>query len=253
MRTHAVVAGLLAGVLPIAACADSTEAGDAFTEEERAALITAIRLDGESVQHWTLRAVVGLASEVGSMGAYDGIGSQVLVTFWDGTSPSWYGFTRIDGWTDFNAGAATVGSSLLVQSNYFEAALPASISTTVQPGFPSGEMYALYTAESTRYGGTDGELELSMSGFGRFEDCPGVPPWDSTFLEFIRCRYSVGTMAGNFRFNAVSSIGDAFSQPSTSFELPAVRLDIEMRRSEPAKQTSGLSPRTLTHMRNGRP
>lgn len=242
MRTRLAMVGLLAGALHVAGCGESTEAGGAFTDEERAALITAIGLDGESVQHWTLRAVVGLASEVGTMGAYDGIGSQVLVTFWDGTSPSWYGFTRIDGWTDFNAGAATVGSSLLVQSNYFEAALPASISTTVQPEFPSGEMYALYTAESTRYVATDGELELSLSGFGDFEDCPGIPPWDPTFLEFIRCRYSFGTAAGNFRFNAVSSIGGAFSQPSISFELPAVRLDIEMRRSDPAKQTPTLSP-----------
>jgi hypothetical protein len=236
------VASLVAGLLELAACAEATHPGTAFTAEERAALITAIELDHESVQAWTLRTVVGLAFEIGQIAPYDAIGSQVLVTFWDGTSPSWYGFTRIDGWTDFNAGAATVGSSLLVQSNYFEAALPASISTTVQPGFPSGEMYALYTAESTRYGATDGELELSMSGFGGLEDCPGVPPWDPTFLELIRCRYSFGTMAGNFRFNAVSSIGGAFSQPSTLFELPAVRLDIEMRRSEPAKQTPTLSP-----------
>lgn len=242
MRTHTAAAGLVAGLLQLAACADTTEVGSAFTKEERAALITALRLDGETVQLWTLRAVVGVAYEIGRMGPHDGFGSQVLVTFWDGTSPSWYGFTRIDGWTDFNAGAATVGSSLLVQANYFEAAFPASVSTVVQPGNPPGEMHAEYFAASTRYGATDGEFELRISGFGRFDDCPGVPPWDPTYLEFIRCRYSVGTIAGTFRFDAVSSIGEAFSQPSTSFELPAVRLDIEMRRSDPAKQTAAILP-----------
>jgi hypothetical protein len=236
------VAGLVAGLLQTTACSDSTEAGGAFTEEERAALITAIRLDGESVEDWTLRAVVGVASEVGRMGAYDGIGSQVLVTFWDGTSPSWYGFTRVDGWTDFNAGTATVGSSLFVRANYFEAALPASISTFVQPGSPPGEMYAQYFAASTRYLATDGELELNASRFGGFNDCPDIPPWDSPFLDFFSCRYSFGTIAGAFRFDAVANLGEAFSHPSLSFELPAVRLELVFRRAGADKQPLAIHP-----------
>ncbi len=245
MRTLTVVTGVLIGVLQ-AACGDSTEAGGAFTEEERTALITALGLDTRVVHDWAVGTIVDLAPEVGRMGQYDGLGSQARITFWDGTSPWTYGFTRVDGWTDFNSGAGTVSSAVTVDANFMEEPFPASISTIVHPEQSVwGEMRAYYTAGSTSYVATEGEFNLGASGFDDFENCPEDPPEDWDELEFVSCRYAFGTIAGSFRFDAVRlhGTGDAtLTQPSLSFELPAVRLEIELRRSD------GASPSPATHL-----
>ncbi len=230
MRTRVATAGLLAGALHMAGCGDSTEAGGAFTPEEQAALVTALGIDGISVHDWALRTVVDLAPEIGTMGQYSMLASQALVTLRLETFSTTYGVSRLDGWTELSAGTGTVASSIAVEAGFRET-FPSSVSAIVVPDQTvEGEMRAYYREASLEFVANSGEFDLIASGFGNFEDCP-KPPEERPNFDVEGCRYSIGTVGGSFRFNA----GSAFSQPGTSFELPAVRVELDLLFNDPVK------------------
>ena len=231
MRTRVAMAGMLAGALHVAGCGDSTEAGGAFTPEEQAALITALGIDGIPLQDWALRTIVELAPETGTIGEYSVLASQALVTLRLETFSTTYGFSRLDGWTGLDAGMGTVASAISVEAG-FRDSFPSSVTATVYPDQTvEGEMRAYYHDGSFAFIANSGEFALHASGFGSFRDCPGFPEFQSNF-DVEACRYAFGTLAGSFRFNA----GSAFSQPATAFELPAVRLEVDLLFHDPDKQ-----------------
>lgn len=230
MRIRSIMTGLLAGTMLVGACGDSNEAGGALDDQEQAALATALAQAGMLGFEGTTAfgALVGQATDVGTMGEYSALASQAMITLNFEDEPSeTYVFSGLFGWTDLNAGANTVGSAIALQVFQDIDEFPSTIDETVE-----GEVLARYFvgASNSQYLASDGEFTMNASGFGGFEDCPNLPE-DNEFFSIVTCRYSFGTMNGSFSFEANRLTGsgpETFSQPSMDFDLPALRLEIEI-------------------------
>lgn len=228
-----MMAGLLAGVL-LAGCGDGTEAGGALDDQEQAALTQALAqagmlgIDGAA----SFGALVGQASEVGTMGDYSALASQALVTVnVEGEPSESFVVTGVFGWTDLDAGNSTVGSAIALQTLQELGSFPSSVNSEV-----GGDLFARYFLgeSNSQYLGSEGTFTATASGFGGFEDCDDIPE-DTAFFEIVTCRYSFGTMAGDFSFEANRLTGsgpDTFSQPALDYDLPAVRIEIEINVSD---------------------
>jgi hypothetical protein len=239
-----MMTGVLAGVL-LAGCGDGTEAGGALDEQEQAALTQALAqagmlgLDGAAA----FGALVGQATDIGSMGDYSALASQALITInVEGQPSESFVVSGVFGWTNLDAGSSTVGSAIALQALQEVADFPNTVESDV-----SGDLVARYFLgeSNSTYIGTVGTFSATASGFGGFEDCPDVPD-DTAFLEIVTCRYAFGSMEGDFAFEADRLAGtgpETFSQPATTFDLPAVRIEIEIDMTEFAPTAVGPSAR----------
>ena len=241
MRTRSIMSGLLAGALMIGACGDSNEAGGALDEQEQAALVNALAQAGMLGFEGTAAfgALIGQASDIGTMGQYSALASQAMITVnIEGTPSESYVFSGLFGWSDLNAGNNTVGEAIALQVFQDIDEFPSSIDGTVD-----GEVIGRYFLgeSNSQYLATDGDFTMTASGFGSFENCPNLPE-DNDFFEIVTCRYSFGTMEGSFAFeaNRITGTGPAtFTQPNQSFDLPALRLELEINFSEFAPESRG--------------
>ncbi|HEU4828821.1 MAG TPA: hypothetical protein VFT04_06470 [Gemmatimonadales bacterium] len=234
MRTRNIMCGVLAGALLLGGCGDSNEAGGALDEQEQAALVTALAQAGMLGFEGTAAfgALVGQATDIGTMGDFSALASQAMITInFDGEPSESYVFSGLFGWTDLNAGTGTVGEAIGVQIFQDIDAFPSSIDETVE-----GDVLAHYFLgeSNSQYLASTGEFTMNASGFGGFEDCPNLPEENDVF-EIVTCRYAFGTMDGSFAFEADRITGtgpETFSQPTQSFDLPALRLELEINFNE---------------------
>lgn len=241
MRTRSIMSGLLAGALAIGACGDNNEPGGALDEQEQAALVNALAQAGMIGFEGTAAfgALVGQATEIGTMGNYSALASQSMITVnIEGTPSETYVFSGLFGWSDLDAGANTVAEAIALQVFQDIDEFPSSIDETVD-----GDVIARYFLgeSNSQYVATSGDFTMTASGFGGFQDCPDLPE-DDEFFEVVTCRYAFGTMEGNFAFDAnrITGTGPAtFSQPSQSFDLPALRLELEINFSELGVESRG--------------
>ena len=241
MRTGSILSGLLIGALMLGACGDSNEAGGALDEQEQAALVSALAEAGMLGFEGTAAfgALVGQADDIGTFGDYSALASQSMITVSiEGTPSETYVFSGLFGWNDLDAGANTVGEAIALQVFQDTDEFPSTIDGTVD-----GDVIArYYEGESnSQYLATDGDFTMTASGFGGFEDCPNLPE-DNEFFEIVTCRYAFGTMEGTFGFeaNRITGSGPAtFSQPSQAFDLPALRLELEINLSQLAPESRG--------------
>jgi len=229
-----MMAGLLLGAVLVGGCGDSNEAGGALDEQEQAALTQALAQAGMLGLEGNLAfgALVGQATDIGTMGDYSALATQALITlnFEDETSET-YVISGVFGWADLNAGNNTVGKAIALQVFQDLGTFPASIDEAVV-----GDIFGRYFdgATNSQYLATTGEFTMNASGFGGFDDCPNLPP-DNQFFDIVTCRFAFGTMAGEFNFESSRVTGtgaETFSQPVTPFELPALRLELEINASE---------------------
>ena len=241
MRTRSIMSGLLAGALMIGACGDSNEAGGALDEQEQAALVNALAQAGMLGFEGTAAfgALIGQASDIGTMGQYSALASQAMITVnIEGTPSESYVFSGLFGWSDLNAGNNTVGEAIALQVFQDIDEFPSSIDGTVDC-----EVIGRYFLgeSNSQYLATDGDVTMTASGVGSCENCPNLPE-DNDFFEIVTCRYSFGTMEGSFAFeaNRITGTGPAtFTQPNQSFDLPALRLELEINFSEFAPESRG--------------
>jgi len=229
VRFRNMVTGLVAGVV-LAGCGDGTDPGGAIDEQEQVALTQALGkagmlgLDGGA----SFAALVGQASEIGTMGDFSALASQALITLnVEGEPTQSFVVTGVFGWTDLDAGSGTVGSAIALQTLQELTSFPSTVNSEV-----GGDLFArYYVGESnSQYLGSEGTFTATASGFGAFEDCVNLPD-DTAFFEIVTCRYSFGAMEGDFSFDAGRITGsgpDVFSQPTLAYDLPAVRIEIEI-------------------------
>ena len=221
--------GVLTGSM-LMGCGDTTEAGSALDEQEETALSQALAQSGmlsyEARAH--IDALLGQASEIGTVGAFSALASQALITFTlNGERSGPFVVSGVFGWTELDAGRSTLGSAIALETRQELDGFPNSINSIVgsgfQPRFFEGESNSTYIRSA-------GQFAATTSDFGDLQDCPDIPDGNEYF-EFVTCRYSLGTMSGEFNFEAVRVIGTGpatYSQPTLAFDLPAVRLELDI-------------------------
>ncbi|MBA2626566.1 MAG: hypothetical protein H0U85_00985 [Gemmatimonadales bacterium] len=130
------------------------------------------------------------------------------------------------GWTGLNIGTQTVDQAVSV--GFFNhgagADFPTSATASIGSGNGDGSFYI--RATNSTYIATDGELTLTSASFGGSSSCRDVPTVPN--IPYT-CRVSTGTMQGSFSFNATRERGTGaatFSQPLTTFDVPAVRITL---------------------------
>jgi hypothetical protein len=213
----------LGAVLVLAACRDDNGPnGDTLSAQEQAALLQALS-SKSIVAPGAAVAISPLLSEaqVGSMGEFSTVGSQLKLTLVNGTTSTTTVFTSVTGWAGLDAGAKTVDSAITVASI---AEGQGTFPSTVDADLESGNGYASYFDGTDTFFGETGVFHMTSSSFGTTEDCPNVQIGNG----LTSCRIAFGTMSGNFDFAAVSASDDNYTRGNTSFSVPAVQLSITL-------------------------
>jgi hypothetical protein len=211
----------LGAVLVLGACGGDENGpnGDTLSAQEQAALLQALSSEAIFAPGAAV-AISPLLSEaqVGSMGKFSTVGSQLKLTLVNGSTTTTTVFTSVTGWDGLDVGAKTVDSAITVASiTEGQGTFP----TTVSADLESGDGFASYFDGKKTFGGETGEFNMTSSSFGATEDCPNV----QTGNGLASCRIAFGTMSGNFDFAATSG-DDDYTRGNTSFSVPAVQLSI---------------------------
>lgn len=220
-----LTAGLVA-VLFIGACGDETGSGGALDEQEAAALVQALTTAGIPVggSAFVLSPVFGEA-EIGTIGDYDGIGTQVELTTIDETGTHTVSWIGVVGWTGFDAGARTVDEAIGAMFLDVSGSFPATFAADLADGDVITFAWDGATG-SNYYPGDAGAFSMTGATFGSASDCPNVPPLGGG-IAITECEVRTGTMQGSVGFTAglTTGTGDpTFSLPETTYDLPAVRI-----------------------------
>lgn len=130
-------------------------------------------------------------------------------------------FYGVFGWNGINASAGTVDEWVLVGGFGEGTTLPTSASGTIE----DFDVFADYSNNDVLYSGTSGEASVSSSSFSGNTDCSASQPGIT-----VDCRYSVGTMNGNFEFVATRVVGTGtYTQTPIEFtNLPALRMTLSI-------------------------
>ncbi len=218
----------LGAMLALGACGDDDNGpnGDTLSAQEQAALLQALSSKGV-IAPGAIGAISPLLSEaqVGSMGRFATVGSQVKITLVDGGSSTTSVFTSVTGWDGLDVGAKTVDSAITVAAI---AEGQGTFPTTVSAEIEEGDAFASYFDGSNTFLAESGQFSVTSSSFGATEDCPNV----QTGNGITSCRIAFGTMSGNFDFTASSASDDDYSRGNTSFSVPAVQLSITLEVTE---------------------
>lgn len=214
----------LGAVLVLGACGDDNNGpnGDTLSAQEQAALLQA--LSSETVFAPGLAVAINpLLSEaqVGSMGDFATVGSQLKLTLVDGETTTTTVFTSVTGWAGLDVGAKTVDSAMTVASI---AEGQGTFPTTVSADLENGNGFASYFDGTDTFFGESGQFNMTSSSFGATEDCPNVQAGNG----LTSCRIAFGTMSGNFDFAASSASDETYTRGNTSFSVPAVQLSITL-------------------------
>lgn len=211
----------LGAVLVLGACGDDNGPnGDTLTAQEQAALLQALSSEAVFAPGVAV-AISPLLSEaqVGAMGEFSTVGSQLKLTLVNGSTPTTTVFTSVTGWAGLDVGAKTVDSAITVASIAEGAG---AFPSTVDADLETGNGFASYFNGTDTFFGETGRFQVTSSSFGATEDCPNVQIGNG----LTSCRIAFGTMSGNFDFTA-SSPSD-YSRGNTSFSVPAVQLSITL-------------------------
>lgn len=228
MSRNLLTMAALGAVLALGACGDDNGPnGDSLNEQEQTALIQALTTEHAITDPGLIIAYGPLLgeAEVGTMGSYSAIASQVKFTAVTDEGTTFATTTGVTGWTGLDADARTVASALSVFSLTNDGAIP----TTVNAAIPDDAQafYFLANGDSHYAPGNSGRFVVSSSSFGAYQDCPNVPTNLPAGVSVTDCRFATGTMAGNFDFTAdrVDGTGaESFTQSNLSYSLPAVQL-----------------------------
>lgn len=222
-----LTAGLVAMML-IGACGNETGSGGALDDQEAAALVQALTTAGIPVggSAFVLSPVFGEA-EIGTIGDYDGIGTQVELTTVDETGTHTVSWIGVVGWTGFDAGARTVEEAIGAMFLDVTGAFPATFAGDVADGDVITFAYDAATS-SNYYPGDAGTFSMTGASFGSASDCPTVPPLGGG-ISITECEVRTGTMQGSVGFTAglTTGTGDpTFTLAETAYDLPAVRVSM---------------------------
>ncbi len=217
-------------VLALGACGDDTGPGGDLDEQEQQALIQALATEG-LLPPFALIPFGPMMGEadLGTMGDFTAVGSQVKITLVDGENTEVFVYTGITGWAGLDAGANTVDQAITV----FQTSTGGTFPTTIDADIPGEDASAFYfdrATDSHYLPGTGGVFRMTSSSFGATEDCPDVPG-NSGPIVISDCRIATGTMAGSFDFTASRIDGtgpETHTQANTSYDLPAVQLSITL-------------------------
>jgi hypothetical protein len=225
MRIKALA--LTCALAAIAACgSDNGPSGStSLSASETAALTAALTTNGALGSEAAAFAPFALSQvhTAGTFGSYDAVGVEVNYTVTAGGQSQSGVFSGIVGWQGLNTSAQTVDKIITASQFSTGGSFPATIAGTVGVNGVVGSYYDRSTASN--YLASSGTFNLTASTFGSGTTSCNSSSGGVT----VTCSYSTGTMTGNFGFSAdkANGTGDAtFTQATTNFDLPAVRITI---------------------------
>jgi hypothetical protein len=214
--------------LVLCACGSETGSGGDLTEDEVAALVEALTSAGVPLgADQFLLAPVLTGVELGTIGDYDAVGTQVDYTVVNGAQEGSFRWVGVTGWSGFDAGARTVARAFGAMYTFPADGFPATFDETIENGDVIAWSYEAAPA-TNYYPGETGAFAMSSASFGAPADCPDIPEMGNG-IEVTECLVSFGTMRGSLGFSAnrVSGTGpDTFVLPGAIYDLPAARLEI---------------------------
>jgi hypothetical protein len=225
-----MLAMAVGGTLALGACGDDSGPGADLDQQEQAALIQALGTEGMLAPFAAIPfgPMLGEA-EIGSMGDFSALASQVKITLVSGEGSETFVYTGITGWQGLDAGANTVQQAISIFHTAADGTFPATIDADI-PGDGASAFYFDRTTDSHYFPGDGGVFRLTGSSFGATTDCSDVPGSVGAVI-LSDCRVATGTMTGNFDFTAdrVDGTGpETHTQANTSYDLPAVQLSITL-------------------------
>jgi len=236
LRTAVTTASLL-----LAGC-DGNGPGGALTGEEEASLIAALRAPGliAAAGPLTFGAVVAQADEIGAAGGQAAIGYQMELRFTGDLVAETIAIGLL-GWTGLNTGTNTIASALMASVERPMSGFPGSVAEPIGPAADGTGVHYVRSSGSIYLADT-GTFAMTSASFGDLAECPEVPDAIAGFA-ITSCRFATGTMAGTFDFEATRLTGTGagtFTQPPTSYDVPAVRLALVIDVEGIAELRSGL-------------
>lgn len=228
MRARDLLPALAAVALLSLGCGDGSGPGEAMTADEEASLIDALRSAGviAAAGPLTFGAVLAQADELGSAGGHAAVAYQMHLVF-TGDLAAEAVSSGLLGWSGLNTGANTVASALNTGVLFPVSGFPETLDEPIGNGAPGTGLHYIRTT-SAIYLADAGSFTMTAATFGAMSDCAEIPDAIAGFA-IESCRAATGTMAGSFEFEATRITGTgatAFSQPPTSYGLPAVRLEL---------------------------
>ena len=228
MRSPVLLGIVAAAALLSGGCGDGTGAGEAMTAEEEASLIEALGSAGliAAAGPLTFGVVVAQADELGAAGGQAAVGYQMQLVF-TGDLEAEAVSTGLLGWTGLNTGTNTVATAFNAGVVHPAAGFPAMVDEPIGEGTEANGVHYIRSSESI-YLANAGRFTMSSAAFGTTDACPEVPEPIVGF-SITSCRFATGTMAGSFDFEATLIAGTGagtFTQPPTSYDVPAVRVEL---------------------------
>lgn len=226
MRRTALALAL--GITALSSCSSDSSGpngGTTLTAQQRTALTTALVANGSLGSAAAAFAPFALSQlqQAGTMGAYTAVGLQVKYNITAGGQTESGIISSITGWQGLNASAQTVDKIIAASQFSTGSTFPTSGTATFGTDAALGSYFD--RSSTSNYLATAGTFNLTGASFGGSNTSCNQTSGGVT----ITCSYSTGTMTGSFGFDASRQTGTGattFSQPSTSFDLPAVRLTI---------------------------
>jgi hypothetical protein len=157
---------------------------------------------------------------------YDGVGLAVdySITIDGETTQFW--FLWVVGWNGLTSNS--VSELVMVGGGGFDEPLPSSASGDVG----LGEVLAYYLTGGLLHVGVTGQASISGSSFGgASQDCGSA---SEQGIEY-ECSYQVGTMDGDFDFEAESGSGTYTQAPVVFAGLPSARLTLNATYTSPGR------------------
>lgn len=221
---------LVLGITALSSCSSDNNGpggGTTLTVQQRTALTTALLANGSLGAEAAAFAPFALSQlqEAGTMGDYTAVGIQVKYNITAGGETQSGIISSITGWQGLNASAQTVDKIIAASQFSTGSTFPTSGTSTFDTDAALGSYFDRST--TSNYLATGGTFNLTGASFGGGNTSCNQSSGGIT----ITCSYSTGTMTGSFGFDAARQTGTGattFSQPSTSFDLPAVRLTISI-------------------------
>jgi hypothetical protein len=238
--------GALAMVLAIGACGDDSGGGTSLTEAEKTALTEALIGTGElggfgafagyaveltgstgklnagasAAVAKAMDRAMSLSSSGIAAASYDGVGFAMDYSY-DFSGESYSGwFIGVVGWNGLDGSAGTVDELVVVGGGSDEGSLPTTTSGIIGE---DAEVFAMYWDGTDAFIGISGSAAITSSSFtGGTTDCSGSDQGVT-----LDCEVQVGTLGGDFDFEADNFSGGTYTQTPVVFSgLPAVRIVI---------------------------
>ena len=227
VRMRIKLLGLACGIAALASCAESTaprEPTDLTTQQTAALAVTLLSngaLDSEAAI--VVPFALSQLHEAGTIGEYSAVGVQVNYNYTIGTETHSGVISSIVGWRGLDASTQKL---IIATQKSNSSTFPTSSKVTFDNDAGIGLHFDRATGSS--YSATSGDFNLPAAAFGA-GTMPCSPTQAYNGVLPATCNYTTGTMTGDFGFTASRATGTGaptFTQPSTPFEIPAVRVTV---------------------------